>query len=239
MIFVYVALIAFFSGLVKGTSGFGSSLVAVPLLLLIYPKTEVVVIMITFNVILNTSLLFENKSFDIKVLKDVWVIVLFGIVFTFIGLFFLMDMDDNYIKYLAAILILLAISNRVFDFKFKFKDNFINQAITGIFSGLGNGVATIDGPPVVFFLTGIRASKAKFKNTLASYFLFLGIASVGMLVINMEYSVDILLNTGYIVIFGVLGVISGMKVSSRLNEERFEKVIIVLLVLIGISMFIF
>ena len=233
MIFVYVALIAFFSGLVKGTSGFGSSLVAVPLLLLIYPKTEVVVMMITFNVILNTSLLFENKSFDIKILKDVWVITLFGIVFTFIGLFFLMDMDDNYIKYLAAILILLAISNRVFDFKFVFKDNFINQAITGIFSGLGNGVATIDGPPVVFFLTGIRASKAKFKNTLASYFLFLGITSVGMLVINMEYSVDILLNTAYVAIFASIGVIVGMVISKRLSENAFDMVIVVVLLVLG------
>ena len=239
MIFVYVALIAFFSGLVKGTSGFGSSLVAVPLLLLIYPKSEIVVMMITFNVILNSLLLFDNKSFDPKIIKDVWVIAVFGIVFTFIGLFFLMDMDDNYIKYLAAVLILLAISNRVFNFKFTLKDNFINQALTGIFSGLGNGVATIDGPPVVFFLTGIRAPKLKFKNTLASYFLFLGIASVVMLTVNGEYSVDILLNAGYIVIFGVLGVFSGMKVSKGLNEERFEKIIIVLLVFLGISMFVF
>jgi len=36
---VYLALIGLFVGLVKGTSGFGSSLVAFPLLIFFYPES--------------------------------------------------------------------------------------------------------------------------------------------------------------------------------------------------------
>lgn len=239
MTLVFVGLIAFSSGLVKGTSGFGSSLVALPLLLIFYPFEEVVVMMITYNVVLNSLLHFENKDFSINHLKEVWVLAMFGIVATFIGIYYLSSLNEMIIKCFAAVLIFFAILNKVSKFKYEFKDNYINQAITGFFSGIGNGVASIDGPPVVFFLTGIQAEKSKFKNTLASYFLMLGIFSVILLGLDGRYSGEILLNTLYAGIFAIIGVVIGMLVSKRLNEEVFEKVIIVLLVFLGISMFIF
>ncbi|MGS0972576.1 MAG: hypothetical protein ACVCEJ_04925, partial [Candidatus Izemoplasmataceae bacterium] len=46
MMFVYIALAALLAGLVKGTSGFGSSLVALPLLTIFYDTQYVVFIWI-------------------------------------------------------------------------------------------------------------------------------------------------------------------------------------------------
>lgn len=231
-----IGLIAFFAGLVKGTSGFGSSLVTIPLLVYFYPYNEIVIMMITFNVFLNSLLLFENKGFSFLYLKDVWVIVLFGSIFTFVGINLLSNVDDNIIKYFAVFLIFFAVSNRLFKFRFKIKDNFLTQAVTGILSGIGNGTASIDGPPLVFYLTGIKANKAKFKNTLAAYFLFIGLLGIGILCINGSYNAEIIKNTVYIGLFLIFGVIIGMGISSKLNEDIFNKVIIVMLIILGFSM---
>ena len=47
------------------------------------------------------------------------------------------------------------------------------QIIVGSLSGLGNGIASIDGPPVIFYLTATGEEKDKFKVTVASHFLIL------------------------------------------------------------------
>jgi len=235
---VYLALIGLFVGLVKGTSGFGSSLVAFPLLIFFYPESEVVIMMITFNVILNTLLLFENKAFEFGNLKKIWVLTLFGALATLFGLYIIGELESQVIKYIAAALIFFAVINKVTNIKFRIKDNPLTQAITGIFSGLGNGVASIDGPPVVFFLTSVGADKAKFKNTLATYFLTLGVISVVILISLGKYNSVILYNTLFVTLFAMVGVIAGMHISKRLNEQTFSKLIVILLVILGFSMII-
>lgn len=233
---VFLALIGLFAGLVKGTSGFGSSLVAFPLLVLFIHEADVVIMMLTFNVILNTLLLFENRAFEFGNLKKIWVLTLFGAMATLFGLYIIGDLDTQVIKYIATALIFFAVINKVTNIQLRLKDNAVTQAITGIFSGLGNGIASIDGPPVVFFLTSVGASKAKFKNTLATYFLTLGVISVVILISLGKYTSAILLDTFFISIFAAIGVVAGMFVSKRLNEATFSKLIVVLLVILGISM---
>lgn len=233
---IWIALIAFSAGLVKGTSGFGSSLVAFPLLILFYDEGDVVVMMLTFNVLLNTLLLFENRAFEISSLKNVWVLTLFGSLATLVGLYSIGELDGQLIKYIASALIFFAIGNKLFNIKIRLKDNAITQAIIGILSGLGNGIASIDGPPVVFFLTSINASKARFKNTLATYFLALGAISVVILISLGKYNIPILLDILYISLFASIGVVIGMVISKRINEKVFSMVIVVLLLALGISM---
>lgn len=233
-----IALIGLFSGSVKGSSGFGSSLVALPLLVFFYPITDIVVIMITVNVLLNFVMLFENKGFSLTNLKAVWVLLVFGVIFTFIGLSLLEIVDEQIIKYFAAILIFVAVLNKTSKFKLNLKDNFFYQGIAGALSGFSNGVASIDGPPIVFYLTSINAEKLRFKNTLVSYFLVLGVISVIGLTIRGSYSLALIYDSLYIGIFLLIGTTFGMAISKKINEHNFQKFITFLLVLLGISMFI-
>lgn len=231
-----VVLIAFFAGLVMGISGFGSSLIAIPLLVYFYPYHEVVIMMMTFNIFLNVLLLFENDGFSFKYLKDIWVIVLFGSIFTFVGIELLTNLDENIVEGFAAFLILFAVFCRLFKCKQKLKGNFLTQAITGVFSGIGNGAASIDGPPLLLYLTATQASKIRFKNTLASYFLVLGIIGVMVLFFNGEYDSRILINTFHVGIFMMLGIITGITISKRISDNAFDKFVIILLIGLAISL---
>lgn len=238
MDFLLIALIGLFSGTIKGSSGFGSSLVALPLLVFFYPVSEVVVMMITINVLVNFIMLFENKGFSLKYIKEIKFIILFGVIFTYIGLLLLNDIDEQLIKYFAATLILIAVLNKLSLLKFKINDTILFQSISGALSGFSNGIASIDGPPVVFYLTSIKADKLKFKKTLVTYFLFLGVISVLMLSFDGAYSLEILKNTGFLSIFIILGVLFGMKASSKIDEAKFSKYVTILLIILGISMLI-
>ncbi|PAT02492.1 hypothetical protein CI105_00550 [Candidatus Izimaplasma bacterium ZiA1] len=235
---ILIAGIAIFAGFIKGSSGFGSSLVALPLLSLFYPIEDVVIIMITLNVVLNFLMLFEYKTISFNRDKRILVIITFGVICTFLGFQLADYLDEKVIKYIAAFLILLAILNKTSRFSFTIKDNFVFQAITGSLSGLFNGIASIDGPPVVFYLTSIKADKAQFKHTLVSYFFVLALLSVSMLVISGNYPINVFYKALFVGVFLVIGLMIGMLVSRRINDKSFSKFVTILLVFLGLSMLI-
>lgn len=239
IIILYIILIGFASGVVKGASGFGSSIVAIPLLSLLYPGTEPRTMMITANVILNIMLIYENRTYFKKstILKII-PLTLTGVLFTAVGLYISESIDPQIVRYLIGVLILFAIFNKLFTFNLHIKDTVINRVVFGTFSGIGNGIASVDGPPVLLYLTSIDAKKQEFKGILASHFLVMGLMAVGMLAGGGMYTKGLLTHTVFLVLALILGLLVGMFFSRRLNEERFEKVVLIVLIGLGISMFI-
>jgi uncharacterized membrane protein YfcA len=240
VLITYLILIGLFAGIIKGSTGFGSSLIAVPLLFLVgYTSGEIVTMMITTNIVLNILLIYENKSyFHLGTIKKIYPIILGGIIFTGLGLFFNENINAYVIELIAAGLIFVAIINKVTSFKLSLKDTKLNLFIVGIFSGIGNGLASIDGPPVVFYLTGINAEKRRFKSTLATHFLVMGIIGFFILLYNGNYTIDILKDTLYLFGSLVVGLIGGMAIGKKLNEERFQKFVLVVLFALMISLII-
>ena len=163
MEYIFIALIGLFAGHVKGITAFGSSLATIPLLTFFYPIEEVVIMMLTFNVVLNILLLFEHKGLSKSNIKYVYPILIFGTIFTFVGLYLLTNLDSEIITYIASGLIIIAVLNKALNLHIKLKPSFANKAIVGALSGIGNGIASIDGPPVVFYLTSVNADKATFN----------------------------------------------------------------------------
>jgi uncharacterized membrane protein YfcA len=241
IILIFVALSGIAAGIVKGVSGFGSSLVTIPLLTLIYGQDfipEIIVMMITFNVILNTVLLVENKGFHPESLRRVWLIPVFGVLFTFVGIQILLHVEAVIISYIAGGLILIAIINKAFHLHLSIKDTPLVRSIVGALSGIGNGIASIDGPPVVFYLTSIDAKKKEFINVLAAHFLVMGVVAVVIHLFEGSYSVDILFLTLFVLVFALIGLFIGIRVRNYLNQATFDKVILVILVGLAISLFI-
>jgi len=237
-IWIYVALIAIAAGIVKGVSGFGSSLVSIPLLSVVlgidYIK-EIVVVMITFNLLLNSLLLVEHKGFKPSNLKNVWVISLFGALFTIVGVVIFTQVDSGSIKLIAGILLIVSVLVRGLSFTPLLKGKtLLNatplfKAITGSLSGIGNGIASIDGPPVVFYLMATNAKQVTFKNTLAAHFLAMGIIAVITHIIIGSFTVDIILITLIMTVFTIAGLYIGIRLGRKLNEQVFDIVIMVIL----------
>ena len=239
---LYLVLIGFTAGIVKGTSGFGSSLVAIPLLLWVgFIPDEAVTMMITSNIILNVLLIRENKDyFHMETIKKIYPIILGGVLFTAAGLYVVNNVSINpyVVEVIAGLLIIVAIINSLVKVKLSIKENFVSLFSVGILSGFGNGLASIDGPPVVFYLKSIDAPMQRFKSTLAVHFFIMGIVGVVLLFFNGNYDSSILLSTLYLFISLVVGLVIGMIAGRKLDEEMFKKVVLVVLIGLAVSLFI-
>lgn len=229
---VLILLIGFVAGTVKGTSSFGSSLVAIPLLFRIgFTAGEVVTIMITCNIVLNLLLVNEHKEYySWSNTRKILPIVIGGVIFTGVGLLLNDLLSDRVIEIIAFVLIVFAVLVKAGLIKIKFKDTVYNLFFVGMLSGTGNGIASIDGPPVVLYLTGVNANKERFKSTLSIHFLIMGVVGVLILAVRGNYNSDVLLSTLYLMIGLVIGLFLGMRISRRINEQQFTKIVLIILV---------
>jgi uncharacterized membrane protein YfcA len=244
--FILLGLSGLTAGFVKGLSGFGTSLVAIPLLTRLYGYEdigEIVIMLITVNIFLNVFLMIENKAFKKDSLKGYYVMTMFGAIFTIIGLFFLQNLDGRLVSYIAAVLILSAIIvtsyNLFMKHKITFKPHLWLQAIVGGLSGLGNGIASIDGPPVLFYLSGLNVDQKKFKSTLSTHFLVLGVVGILYSIIQGLFTIPVLVDLSLLLTSCLLGLFLGMWFSRRLNERMFKLIILAILLVLDIQMFFF
>lgn len=235
---ILVILVFTIATILKGWSGFGTNLVAIPALAIYlgYEYIEAVVIVLTLNFFFNIAMLIESKKFNIKSLERIKVLIIFGVLFHFVGLVLLKGLDTDILKIVAGSLIILTVINKAFSFKFTITNKEKYYIPVGILSGLFNGMAGLGGLPVLLLLSNSDIEKEEFKSTLVSYFFIMSIISIVSYVVGDFYTSYILLNIAIVVVFGVLGSMGGVYLSRRVSDKGFQKGMLLILFFMGASM---
>jgi uncharacterized membrane protein YfcA len=244
--FFWIILFAFIvSSLVKGWSGFGTNLIAMPFLIafLGFQNTDAVTIVISINVFMNIAILVENKKFNIKSLDNIKVMVIFGVIFTFVGQYFLNDPDyDKYVKIIAGALIVLAGMNKIITMKYGRQELFKEATMSkyfipaGIISGIFNGIAGLGGLPALIILSNSDLKREQFRTTLVAYFFVMNVVALIGFVINRNYSPFVLQHIGVFLIPSVLLCMVGVYLSRRVSDKVFSYVMLGVLFFMGINL---
>jgi uncharacterized membrane protein YfcA len=226
------------STLLKGWSGFGTNLIAIPMLAIYlgYEYVEAVVIVISVNLFVNITMLLENKKFNIKSLENIKVLVIFGIIFHIVGVILLKGLDPNILKIVAGSLIILTVINKGSKLKFTLKNKEKYYIPVGILSGLFNGMAGLGGLPVLLLLSNSDMDKEDFKTTLVSYFLVMNVIAVITYSFGGFYTSYIFVNIAIVVLFAITGAMSGVYLSRRVSDKGFQTGLLFVLFFMGASM---
>jgi len=244
--FFWIILFVFIiSALVKGWSGFGTNLIAMPFLIafLGFQNTDAVTIVISINVFMNIAILVENKKFNIKSLDNIKVMVIFGVLFTFVGQYFLNDPDyDKYVKIVAGSLIVIAGINKIITMKFGRQELFKEATMhkyfipAGIVSGIFNGIAGLGGLPALIILSNSDLKREKFRTTLVAYFFVMNVVALIGFIINANYSPFVLQHIGVFLIPAVVVCMVGVYLSRRVSDKVFSYVMLGVLFFMGINL---
>ena len=238
---VLMIVIFIFGAFLKGWSGFGTNLVVPPLLLFLTRfdnSKEVMVIVVTVNLFLNLYMIIQGKKFNIKFLSEIWVLVVTGIVFNFVGAYFFKEIDDSMFRVLLGSAIILVALNRIFKLKLHFKEiTWKHYLVTGIISGILNGMFGLGGIPVLILLGSTKMDKVKFKTTLVTYFFVMNLMFIiSQGIIAQSYNIFVLNNILIVFIFAILGCIIGIYSSTRVSDKLFQRVMNFVLVFFGINL---
>ncbi len=232
MDYYLIALIMFAGAFLQGITGFGSGLVAVPLLSLFIPLTLLTPMLSLINVALAVYLAGLLRHY--LALKRWGPLFIAGIAGTLIGNFALHHLPLATLQLGMAIFVITAGLLFWFGIQLKLPAQRPQQTGIGLLSGFANGALTLGGPPVVLFLTANRLARSEFRATLAVFFLALGLTNVVSFSLQGRYaSVDPLAML-VLVIGALTGAYIGHRLSGKLSEQGFRRLTLLLVIGAGI-----
>lgn len=171
LITFYILAIVFIATVVRSTFGFGESLIAVPLFILLIPIEIAVPLSVLISIFIAAIVVVQDRK-QIHFNSAKWLIA-FATLGIPVGLFILIHGNEQITK---AILGVLIISYSAYSLlsknKFELKtDNKIWLFVCGFISGILGGAYGLNGPPLVIY-GNLRGWTAKnFRATLQAYFL--------------------------------------------------------------------
>lgn len=234
MEFIWILLIILFASFIQGMTSFGSSLIALPLLLMFLDVKEVVPMMAMLNLVMNANIYREvGKDAD---MKRVGPLVVTAVIFSIVGAFLLVSLNETPIKIIVGSMMFITAVTKLLGWQFKIKKPERLFVPVGIISGVLNGTTGMSGPPVLLFLSSLDVPKKVFRSTLTTYFLTLNVVAITMFIVNGIITWDIFMQTAIYMIPMLIGTQIGVIAGRRIHDERFKKIVLFMMLLMSINL---
>lgn len=228
-------LLAFLAEVLGTVGGFGSSVFFVPVATMFMDFHDALGLTALFHVASNISKIYLfKKGVDKKIILQLGIPAVVAVI---IGAFIAKYLDTELLEvYLGVLLIVISIFFLVKP-HFKIRANTQNAVIGGIASGGLAGMLGTGGAIRGLTLTAFGLSKEVFIATSAVIDLGVDFSRSVVYSANGFVSFDTLKLLPFLIIIGFVGTYVGRMILRRIPQERFEKIVLILILLIGVQMF--
>ena len=235
---VLIVFAVFLGGIVKGSVGIGMSMFSVPIIAFILPPTKAMMLL-CFPVIFTNFLQMDiRKGVGSFRFLPMFLALFLGLL---IGGKLILNLSLNFISISIAIVIIIFTSLNFFGINLKNlkkANEKILSVIIGFFSGILGGLTTFYAPPIITFLISINLDKEFFIRTTATMYFFASIPLYSSMVyhgLGNYYDLTISL---ILVIPAIVGQFFGSKVRKKMSNEIFQKLVLIILIIIGFTLLI-
>ncbi|ADL53323.1 sulfite exporter TauE/SafE family protein [Clostridium cellulovorans] len=234
--FLFIStLLAYF---IKGITGFGNTLVMSPLYSFVTSNKLTTPIDLLFSIPTNIFIVWrERKNISIKVILPLSLMLIIGII---PGTLLLKIGSDWILKSILGLLIAgmgLEMLTRKTNENEVNKTNPIFLTFIGVLSGTLAGLYGI-GALLVAYIMRTTNTKSQFRANICCVFLVDNIFRFFLYLYTGILNKETLLMALYLSPAVVIGMMIGIKVDSRMNEESIKKLVIALLIISGLVLFI-
>ncbi len=229
---IYCFIGILFASFIQGMAGFGFALISVPILTLSISPKVLVAIIVLYSAITNIFIIFKVRKF--VRLKEIWMLIIFGIMGIPFGTYILKVVDTNIIKLIVGIVIIITVIIMFKGIKVKFKNIKFTFGVVGFLSGLLNGSISMSGPPVVLFLSNQEFDKNSFRANLTIYALILNIITIIVFLISGLINEDVTRSFLTYLPALISGTIIGIIISGKIREVEFKRIVLLLIAVAGL-----
>lgn len=226
--------VIFLASMLQRVFGFAFVLVAMPLLSLFLEIRTVAPLIALFLPLITGILAFRMRvSFDRRKVIPLVAGAAAGIP---LGIFFLVTYSDRLIKGALGSVIVAYSAWSLLAGRLPWKMPAWTSYGFGFLAGSMGGAFNTSGPPAVFYVASQRWSKAE---TVASLNFFIFATSVMVLFFHLasgNVTAAIVLTFIKLLPLMALGMAAGSHIFSRLDEERYQKVLFALLLVMGLML---
>lgn len=232
--YLWICLVVFFAAFTQGLSGFGSILLALPLLAIFLNIKTVIPLVALYGLSITFLLLVQlRKHLEWKKVYPLLVGAALGIP---IGVFFLKKLDRDMIHWTLGIILVSYSMHNLF---FKSSKSGIREGwayLFGFFGGCLGGALSASGPAVIVYTSLQSWSKDKIKVTLQGFFIVSGLMVVFAHAVSGVTTVAVLRFFGISLPVLILGTYVGAYFYGMVGEQWYKRVMFIVLAFLGAFM---
>jgi len=231
---LFAGIIFFLAGFVQGLTGFGSALVAIPLLSFIFDIRTAVPLCMLNGVVITAYMTFTLRyHLDREKILPLLTGALPGIL---VGVYLLKNSDESFIRCgIGALLIAYSLYNLVASPR-PLNPGKAWGYVAGFLTGTIGAAFSAGGPPAIIYSTLTSWSKDEIKATLTGFFLVIGTLTAAMHALTGITTLDTLQIFAVTMPFVLTGTITGSKVSDKINRKTYLNIIYWFLMAMGALM---
>jgi len=237
----FLVFIALFMGVfAQGVSGFGSMLIAMPLLTMVFPLKFSAAMMSLLGFPVSFYIFYHNRA-GIDWKEVVWIAAgsLAGIP---IGLWTLGSVDPRLVMRCVGGLVVvyaayaLLLEPRLLRRKARHESNVLASLFGGLCAGVLGGAFNTSGPPLILYGDWLHWPRERFRAILQGVFLVQGILVLSghVLAGNIESRMFFFFAVSIPAI--TLGLYIGHRVDRKIRPEHFRYIVLGMLVVLGLSL---
>ena len=232
--YLWICIIVFFAAFTQGLSGFGSVLVALPLLAIFLDIKTVIPLAALYGISIASLLLIQLwRHFEWKKIYPLLIGATVGIP---IGVFFLKELNRDMIQWILGIIL---ISYSMYSLFFKSSRSGIREGwayLFGFFGGCLGGTLSASGPPVIVYTSLQPWSKDRIKVTLQGFFILSSLMVVFAHAVSGMTTLVVLRIFGISLPILILGTYVGAYFYGMIGGEGYRRVMFILIAFLGAFM---
>jgi len=221
------------AGILQGFTGFGYSLLALPLICLFAPAGWAVPVIAVSSLALNIMVL--ASSWRNLRLRGFLPMAFSGMVFTPVGAWMLGSLHDTVVRVIIGISVTSVSVLSLSKWAPHLKRTTLGMGLTGALSGIFNGLTTFSGPPAVIYLTATETEKDSFRANLSAFFLALTLVAIPSFVGAGVTSAENLVQAVIFLPAAALGGTIGILLAKKVDSSVFRKMALIALSILGIA----
>ena len=237
------------AGLIQSAAGFGSALVCMPILTLLLGIRNSSPLVALLGMVVSTVVLAQNwRGLDWREAGRLILASLLGIP---LGIWLLRTVDEGLVTgALGLVLIAYALHALWANGRAEAPPAGNTKAsiaphpwlwtagayLAGFTAGILGGAYNTNGPPVIIYGAAKRWPKVRFKSILQSFFLADGVLVVFGHAMAGSLTPETWRNFLYALPALGVGILLGSRLDKRLDPDRFRRIVLILILLLGISL---
>ncbi|WP_116999809.1 sulfite exporter TauE/SafE family protein [Desertimonas flava] len=227
-----VAAAVLVAGATHAASGFGFSLLSMPLMSLAIPTREAVVVGTLIGLVLNAWHAWAGRRhIDGAAVRDLTVAAYLGMPF---GLALFLVVSDRTLQIILGVAIVVAVVFLLWQREPARTDRRLEYS-AGFLSGALNTSLSTNGPPLVFALEARHVSPDRFRGTLAAVFTISNVGAIVAFVAAGKVNRDGLIAAAVAAPAVLAGQALGWPLRRRLHGRRFRYLVLALLCVAAFS----
>lgn len=230
MDFHIALIIVSFASLVKGVTGFGFALVALPLLLFYYDPITIIPVLVICNLFSSVVIVLQKRDYP-RLGKKLDHMIIYGAVFASFGALILTNVSASMFKNALGIIFMIMTLIGLFSPKRVRTYSITTYKVVGAIVGLLTSSVSVSAPPLALFLQFAGVDSKQFRitfawfNVLTAPVAIIAYAIAGLIDVQMLKLVVCFLPILY------LGTYLGKRLNAFMPESIFRAAILIIMLI--------